>query len=195
MTAIGHAGLPGIAALALGLVLFAAAVFVLRMRRPAETGGRRDPLSLLGIALQAAGFAVVATGPIAVTLDPLGGPALAAAVATLVLLGGALALFLWAATTMGRQWSLVARTRSDHALVTHGPFAYVRHPIYPALALVVVAMAAALGHEARLLVALPLYAAGTMVRVAIEERLLAAAFGTEHATYAARVPRFIPGLL
>lgn len=187
-------GLPGIAVLALGGVAFVATLLALRWRRPAETGARRDPWSILGIALQGAAFAVAGTGPVYPTLDPLGGAALGLAALTALLIAGALALFVWAARTMGRQWSLVARTRSDHQLVTDGPFAYIRHPIYTGLALLLFAVAAALGHEARLLVALPLYALGTAIRVRIEERLLATAFGPAHAAYAARVRRFLPRL-
>lgn len=194
MTPLSAAGLPGLAVLATGLLLFATTLVALRWRRAAERGSRRDPLSILGIALQGVAFAIAASGPVRVTLDPLGTAALGAAAATALLVGGALAVFVWSAATMGRQWSLVARTRSDHVLVTSGPFAHVRHPIYAALALVLAGMALALGHGPRWLPAFAVYAFGTALRVRIEERLLAAAFGADHGAYAARVKRFVPGL-
>lgn len=191
----GAAGLPAIAMLWLGMALFAAALVVARWRREAEAGGKRDPLSLLGIAVQGAAFVVAATGGTRVVLDPLGAIALIEAGVVAALMASALTLFVWATRTMGRNWSLVARTRSDHALVTTGPFAHIRHPIYTALALVVIALAVALGHDARLLVALPLYALGTWLRVRIEERLLATMFGSTYRAYALRVKRFVPGIL
>ena len=58
-----------------------------------------------------------------------------------LLIGGAVALFVWASRTMGAEWAIVARTRADARLVTAGPFAYVRNPIYVALGLFMLAMA------------------------------------------------------
>lgn len=72
---------------------------------------------------------------------------------------------------MGRNW-LVARIRSDHELVTSGPFAHVRHPIYSALALLLFALAVGLSNAWRLIVTLQLYAHGTWLHIAEEEKLL-----------------------
>lgn len=104
-------------------------------------------------------------------------------------------LFVWASRTMGRNWSVVARTRRDHTLVTAGPFAWIRHPIYTAMFLMMIALAIALGHVNRLFIAIPIYALGTVIRVRIEERLLRTAFGPTYREYAQRVKRFIPGVL
>lgn len=192
---IAATGLPALAALAFGLLLFGIALAVRRWQRAPEAGGRRDAASLAGIAVQGAAFLLAWAGPVAVTLDPLSTTALVQAAATAAVLAVALVLFVWATAAMGRNWSLVARTRDDHRLVTTGPFAVVRHPIYTALALVVVAVALALGHVTHLVAALPVYALGTWLRVRAEERLLRAMFGTAYADYAARVKRFVPGLL
>ncbi len=189
------AGLPGIAVLALGLFLFGIALIVARARREPERGGRRDAASMLGIAVQGLAFVLAGAPATRVTLDPTGAAALTAAVVTALLMATALTLFVWASATMGRNWSLVARTREDHALVTTGPFASVRHPIYTALALVVLALAIALGHVAALIVALPVYALGTWLRVRVEERLLHAMFGATYEAYVARVKRFLPGIV
>jgi protein-S-isoprenylcysteine O-methyltransferase Ste14 len=188
------AGLPGIAALALGLFLFAIALVVARARREPERGGRRDAASIIGIVVQGVAFVVAGAPATRVTLDPLGTAALGAAALVALLMATALTLFVWASATMGRNWSLVARMREDHALVTGGPFALMRHPIYTALGLVVVALALALGHVVMLAVALPVYALGTGLRVRSEERLLHAMFGTAYVAYAARVKRFVPGV-
>ncbi|MGU3317350.1 methyltransferase family protein [Sphingomonas sp. M6A6_1c] len=189
------AGLPALAVLATGLLLFAVALVARRWRRPAERGSRRDAASLIGIAIQGLGGVIAASGPVRATLDPLGSAALVQAALTAALLAAALTLFVWATAAMGHNWSLVARTRADHALVTTGPFARMRHPIYTALALVVIALALALGHLPRLTLALPVYALGTWLRVRIEERLLHAMFGATYEAYAARVKRFVPGLI
>ncbi len=93
---------------------------------------------------------------------------------------------------MGANWSLVARTREDHRLVQTGPFALVRNPIYVALLGMICALAIALGHAVNLVLAIPLYLIGTLMRVSIEERLLREMFGQAFDDYARRVKRFIP---
>ncbi|MGN6374420.1 MAG: methyltransferase family protein [Sphingomonas sp.] len=190
-------GLPGLAALLVGSLAFLVALISARLGRDAEAraGETRARRSLLGIAVQAAAFMATSAGVVAVTLDPLSPLALGEAAVIASLMLAAVALFVWAARTMGRNWSLVARTRSDHQLVVSGPFAHIRHPIYTALALLLVALAVATGHAPRLIVTLPLYALGTWLRIAEEERLLRAAFGSRYDDYAARVKRFLPGLL
>jgi protein-S-isoprenylcysteine O-methyltransferase Ste14 len=39
----------------------------------------------------------------------------------------------WAQVTIGRQWSAQLQLTEGHQLVTSGPYAYIRHPIYAAL--------------------------------------------------------------
>ena len=192
---IGTTGLPAIAVVATGLSLFAVATAMGRRGRSTEAGATRDRASLFGIGVQGAGFAIAAAGPVRVVLDPLGVAALDKAVLAGAFMGAALALFMWARRTLGRNWSIVARTRADHALVTAGPFAHVRHPIYSALALLLIGVAVGLGHELRLIAALPVYALGTWLRVRVEERLLARRFGDAYAAYAARVKRVVPFVL
>lgn len=188
-------GLPGLAALALGLLAFVVALIGARARSdPHETGARRAPRSILGIVLQGIAIAIVGVGPQRVVLDPLGRIALVEAGLVALLMASAVGLFAWATLTMGRNWSLVARTRADHALVTTGAFAHVRHPIYVALFLLLPALAIALGHVRQLAVAIPLYAVATYLRTVEEERLLRRSFGGAYDAYARRVKRFVPGV-
>lgn len=189
-------GLPGFAALALGFLAFMIAVLVARLRRGGADGGpqRRSRRSILGIAVQCLAFFLTAFGSAGAMLDPLSPLALGEAIVVALLMAASVALFVWASRTMGRNWSVVARTRSDHELVTTGPFAHVRHPIYSAMALLLLALAIGLGNEWRLIVTLPLYALGTWLRIVEEEKLLRAAFGPAYDAYAARVKRFAPGL-
>jgi len=190
-------GLPALAALMLGFVAFAIAVIAARQRRAAADTGtqHRSGRSIAGIVVQCLAFFLTGFGVSTAALDPMSLPALGQAAAVALLMAAAIALFVWASRTMGRNWSIVARTRSDHELVTTGPFAHVRHPIYGAMALLLVALAIGLGNELRLTVALPIYALGTWLRVAEEERLLREAFGERYDAYAIRVKRFLPGLV
>lgn len=157
-----------------------------------ESTKTRRLSSIIGIAMQSVGFAFAGIGFTKPVL-PWWAPYSIASTTLVVLLGGAaIVMFLAAALTMGKNWSLVARTRSDHQLVRNGPFAIVRHPIYLALLLYLLSIAAALGHWQQLLFAVPMYVAGTIIRIRDEEKLLRAQFGDEHTRYVRDVPAFIP---
>jgi len=190
-------GLPGPAALAIGFVLFALALIAARLRagRGAKVAvARRSNASILWILVQGIAIAMVGYGRIIVTLDPMSPRALIEGVLVLSLMLGAVLLFHASSRTMGKNWSLVARTREDHQLVQSGPFAVVRHPIYVALFLFMLAMAIAYGHTRNLIVAVPVYALATWFRVRHEERILREQFAAEYDAYAARVKRFVPGV-
>lgn len=99
---------------------------------------------------------------------------------------------LAAARTLGKQWALVARVIDDHQLIQQGPYAVVRNPIYLAMFGNLLATALAFGTWPGLLAAAVLFAAGTVIRIRSEEKLLREAFGREFEEYSRRVPGFIP---
>ncbi len=181
-----------IAVFAVGGLSFFVALILVRGRGAATgPGERRSRRSLIGVGIQSVaisliGGPVVANGP----MYPLANPLRTLAVA--VAMSAAVGLFAWSARTMGRNWAIVARTRADHELVTGGPFAWVRNPIYVAMAFFMVAMALATGHTLQLVAAAPLFLIGTLIRTTEEERLLRAHFGVAYDQYAARVKRFVP---
>lgn len=190
-------GLPGVAAIALGFFAFGLALLVARIRagRGAKAAvARRRDASIIWIMVQGIGFVIAGYGPVRVLLDPTSPKAIAEGTAVLLLMLSAVWLFDASSRTMGKNWSLVARTREDHQLVQSGPFAVVRHPIYVALFFSMVAMAIADGHTGNLLVAVPVFAIGTWLRIRNEERLLREQFGAGYDAYAARVKRFVPGV-
>ncbi|MGJ3649755.1 methyltransferase family protein [Sphingomonas sp. GlSt437] len=195
MTPVGP---PGLIALGVGGVLWIVAFFAARRRVTAagpDSGGRRASASWLWIAVQGLGIGAAGFGPIAVQPDDWSTGALIRGAVVLALMLATIGLFDWSSRTMGKNWALVARTRGDANLVTTGPFAIVRNPIYVALFLFMWAMAIAYGHLANLIVGVPLYVIGTVLRVQLEEQVLRAEFGAAYDAYAARVKRFIPGVL
>lgn len=190
-------GLPGLAALSLGFLAFLIALLAARYRATRServATARRSGSSILWILMQCVALGIAGFGMIRVALDPLSAKALLEAVVVLALMLGAVGLFDASSRAMGKNWSLVARTREDHQLIQSGPFALIRHPIYVALFLFMIAMAIAYGHSRNLIVAVPLYALATWLRARNEERLLHAQFGAAYDAYASRVKRFVPGL-
>jgi len=178
---------------ALSLIFFA---FLFRAfaRRAAERGSTLDRRSRLGILLQSIAIATVGFGRPHVVLPLFGSVSLLATAAVLLLMGGSIWLFAASSSALGRNWSIVARMRSDHELIRSGPYSRVRHPIYLGLLLFLLALAVAFGHWLQLIVAVPLYLAGTRIRTDIEDRLLEQTFGESFREYRNSTPALMPRL-
>jgi len=79
------------------------------------------------------------------------------------------------------------------SIVTTGPYAVVRHPMYAGASLYMIGMALLLGSGIGLAV-LPLLIIALGIRIGIEERMLRGEF-PDYAGYAARVRyRLVPGV-
>ena len=128
-------------------------------------------------------------------VEPLGAlDGRAAHVAGLILFAVGLGATLAAQLAMGNSWRIGVDPDERTKLVTTGPFALVRNPIFSAmlptslgLVLMVPSWVAITGFAA-LVLALQL-----QVRV-VEEPYLLRAQGRRYAEYAARVGRFVPGV-
>ena len=164
-------------------------------RKRPETGATTSARSRLGILLQMVGFAIVSFGVIRVALGPASPLALLETVVVVALMAGAIGLFVASSSALGRNWSLVARTRTDHELIRSGPYARVRHPIYLAMLLFLVALAIGLGHWGQLLLASPLFLAGTRIRTDAEDRLLEQSFGDAFRQYRTATPAIFPRIV
>jgi protein-S-isoprenylcysteine O-methyltransferase Ste14 len=93
---------------------------------------------------------------------------------------------------MGRYMDVNGLT-VDHELIVHGPYRYVRHPIYSSFA--AVAVGTALTFRSYLVAALAVtWVAATRWWARAEEELLAspAGFGAAYRSYADRTGRFLP---
>jgi protein-S-isoprenylcysteine O-methyltransferase Ste14 len=163
-------------------------------RRTGEAGTTRDSRSRFGILLQSLGIAAAAVGRVKPMLASLSPGGIAGTSAVVLLMGGAIMLFASSSNALGRNWSIVARTRSDHELVQSGPYARIRHPIYLGLLLFLLGLAMAYGHWLQLVIAVPLYLAGTRIRTSIEDRLLEQKFGDVFRDYRSSTPALIPRL-
>lgn len=146
--------------------------------------------SAAGLALQcvalAAPLLVVARGGWSAVAAAGGGAARVAAGVFVV--GAGLALFAASVRALGAEWSLIARARDGHRLVTRGPYGVLRHPIYVASGAGLFGALLAAGDARAGAAAAVLFLAGTPLRVRAEEDVLRAAFGTRYEAYARRVP-------
>jgi len=99
---------------------------------------------------------------------------------------------VWARVVLGHNWSgLVMMVRDGHQLVQTGPYAVVRHPIYTGLFFAILGTTLTLGTLASW-IAVASGLAGILIRVDVEERLMATEFGEAHAAYRARTRKLIP---
>jgi len=168
------------------------AIFLLRKRPPKAEESKRVAAAKWGITLQGAGFALVGSfhraywWPFA--LSRLGELALAAAA---VVLAYASCFFcLRAVQTLGKQWTYEARVIAGHELITQGPYALVRNPIYLGMFGLMVATGLAYTTWWALLVAVIIFLIGNRIRIRSEEKLLRETFGAQFDEYASRVPAF-----
>ena len=105
-------------------------------------------------------------------------------------------LVLWGRVALGRMYNVSSvlgnRLYADHELVTSGPFAYVRHPMY--VGALVAGLGGVLLYRTWAAVLVLTHEAVFWVRAGKEEQVLAAEFGDAWWNYAQRVPAGVPVL-
>jgi protein-S-isoprenylcysteine O-methyltransferase Ste14 len=107
-----------------------------------------------------------------------------------------MALALWARLTLGKNYfastGLGVQLFADHQLITNGPFAILRHPMY--VGIILAGFGSLLLFTTWTTLFLACFAPLTMLRAWREEKVLAAEFGEQWQEYRRRVPMFIPRL-
>lgn len=167
------------------------------LRRPGgrSSGAARHvlrPGRLLIVGALWIGFCALLWRPLPLRLSP--------AARLAALLGGAiawfsgLALYVAGMLALGPQFrpssSLGVELAAGQSLVTHGPFAWVRHPMY--LAAQAVSLGGLLLYRNWTFAFVVPNFLGLFVRARREEEVLAAEFGAEWDDYARRVPFWLP---
>ncbi len=99
-------------------------------------------------------------------------------------------LRVWVIRTLGANWNVTAHVRRDARFETRGPYRYLRHPNYLAVALEFACLPTAVGAVPEALVLSLANAAVLIPRIRAEERLLDGIPGYREAFRG--VPRFIP---
>ena len=101
---------------------------------------------------------------------------------------------VWARRHIGRNWSASVTLKRGHELVTSGPYALVRHPIYTGLLFAFAGSALAVG-EWRGIVSVAIVLASLWRKLRLEERWMRERFGTVYDDYARRVKALVPYVL
>lgn len=179
-------------ALAAAMVPFADTV---RLTRGARFVAERHAARVRLLALELALVTAWAVGEVGLRWRPHLAPRawegpLALGGCALAVFGGALAA--WAKIRLGRWFSGTFGVQSGHRLITDGPYAVTRHPIYSGLVAVVLGQALMWNRLTLLVLAAAL--AATFHRHTVhEEALFEQHFGDEFRRYRRRVPRLVPG--
>jgi protein-S-isoprenylcysteine O-methyltransferase Ste14 len=116
-----------------------------------------------------------------------------------VLAGGgvffaSLALYIWGLRSLGSNFnassSFGVRLHQAHKLVTHGPYAYIRHPMY--MAVILACWGGLLLYRTWTMLFFVVIMLGLLYRAHNEEKALEQAFGEAWEDYKCRVPGWIP---
>lgn len=176
---------------ALGVVWLIGLTFTKRTLRTQPTGPRlfQAALALLGFFLL--GSPSSARGWLAIRFLPANH---AVEIAGLAITIAGCIFAIWARLAIGSNWSGRATVKVGHQLVTTGPYALARHPIYTGLLLAGFGTALAIG-QLRGPVGLFLVVLALLIKMSQEERLMLQTFPQAYPAYRNRVKALIPGIL
>jgi protein-S-isoprenylcysteine O-methyltransferase Ste14 len=101
---------------------------------------------------------------------------------------------VWARLYLGTNWSRSVTIKQDHELITTGPYAMVRHPIYTGILTGLLGTAIALS-QVRGFIVLVLFFLAFWIKLRLEEQWMRSQFGETYATYAHETAALVPYLL
>ena len=101
------------------------------------------------------------------------------------------ALHLWGSHHLGRNLTVTISTRADHALITSGPYRWVRHPLYTGGMMESLGVVLLVSSWAVAVAAVAFWVV-VALRTAKEEAVLIETFGEDYREYQRRVGRFLP---
>jgi protein-S-isoprenylcysteine O-methyltransferase Ste14 len=99
----------------------------------------------------------------------------------------------WVQVTLDTQWSPQLQLTKDHRLITTGPYARIRHPLYAGMCGWFISLSLLTANWI-FLGARSLAFAGLLWRIPREEQMMIETFGDEYKAYMQRTGRFLPKL-
>jgi protein-S-isoprenylcysteine O-methyltransferase Ste14 len=115
-------------------------------------------------------------------------------IAGLVIIWAGLATRIWAVATLGRAFRTTVEVDQGQAVVTRGPYRWVRHPSYTGLLLIAAGFGLAFSTWPGLVLCIVLPAAAMRNRIRVEEAELTRVLGEPYRSYQLRTRRLLPGL-
>ena len=100
---------------------------------------------------------------------------------------------VWAREHLGRNWSQAVTIKQGHELITTGPYAVVRHPIYTGMLAGLLGTAIALS-QVRGFIVFALIFLILWLKLRMEEQWMRSQFGETYATYAHQTAALVPYL-
>ena len=100
---------------------------------------------------------------------------------------------VWARAYLGTNWSRSVTIKQGHELITTGPYAMVRHPIYTGILTGFLGMAIAIAQVRGVIVCVLIFLAFWM-KFRMEEQWMRSQFGEAYATYAHQTAALLPYL-
>jgi protein-S-isoprenylcysteine O-methyltransferase Ste14 len=125
-------------------------------------------------------------------LDTPAPPAFAAAGIVVIWVG--LAVRVWAVLTLGGSFSTFIQVDADQAVVTRGPYRWVRHPSYTGLLLVALGFGLGAGNWLSLVICAVIPPLGLLPRIAVEESEMTRVLGEQYRSYQRATSRLVPGV-
>lgn len=170
--------------------------FERRAKRVRVVTNRRSPSEIVGLVSALFGLAILPGFYVATGIPEAADyPARWWAVALgAIIFASALWVFRRAHKELGRNWSITLEIRERHALVSGGPYALVRHPMYTSFMLMGLGQAFLLSNWVAGLAGLIGFAVLFFLRVDKEERMMLENFGPQYRAYMERTKRIIPYL-
>ncbi len=102
---------------------------------------------------------------------------------------------VWLFASIGRNISETVLTKRSHRLITHGPYRWIRHPLYSVATGIFIALGVAAANAFIVLVAVLAIMAVLVAIIPREEAQLIAKFGDDYRSYRERTGRLLPRLL
>jgi protein-S-isoprenylcysteine O-methyltransferase Ste14 len=166
----------------------------LRVREAVQGKGRRNrdrgTRVLIAITI---GAAIGAAGAATSVAPSLRIPGAVRELGVFVMWSG-LATRVWAVVALGGAFRTTVEIDPDQAIVSSGPYTWIRHPSYDGLLLILAGVGLALGNWLSLVACLVLPLPALVRRIYVEEAELNRVLGDAYRTYQARTARLIPGL-
>jgi protein-S-isoprenylcysteine O-methyltransferase Ste14 len=112
----------------------------------------------------------------------------------LVVMWLGLATRIWAVVSLGRSFRTTVEVDPDQAVVTTGPYRWIRHPSYTGLLLIVAGFGLAADNWLSIAACLVLPFPAILRRIHVEEAELEHVLGDTYRAYRSHSKRLIPGL-